>query len=488
MINKKIIKKSFLIFGIITAPTIIIGGYFLLNGSDPYKIFWRAPISCSPQGFVETYKASVNQGAKVLILPGFTHKPGIEEAYSTDINIFKEIGTIFIDDTLSAEKKNQKAIERVSSISYRTDIGSFQTGISAAWLLNQNQDYFGDELTYGAWGAANFSSVMSFLGGFQQGIDWFNSVVLPLLNAQGIIPNNGGIKFIPVKQIKGVVGGDVSGSFAEGDGTKFAKLYLHKGADLLFPVSGPQVWSSQTEILSQKAKCILIGVDSPTENDPRNKNMIGKGRKVGNGKVVQFSSVKKLDLSIFKMLVIINNGNILPTQNELDKMNFPLGFNKVSDYNGFVNSQNIGGFGFHSIGDYENKSVGASGEGLNYYNEVINLIKIDPLKTINFDNKKIMFYIGSEDDKYSYSNLQIDIIDFKKLKDKKTGEYIFNNFNSLSKKGLITKNNQKEKKTFKIIVSTPTSVLIDGSFSQACYIGLYLYFKAMGINIPKLNG
>jgi len=489
MVNKKLIKRFSLIIGVLLIPTFVVGGYFILNGSDPYKNYWRAPIFDSPQGFVETYKASVDSGTEVLILPGFSHKSGIQEAYSSNFNTFKNVGTIFIDDNLKVDLKDQTAIERVSSISYRTDIGSFQTGISAAWLLNQNQDYFGDELTYGAWGGANFSSVISFLGGFQRGINWFNKIAIPILNSSNIKPTSGGGKeFIPVEQIKGVAGGDISGSFAEGVGNEFAKSYLNKNADLLFPVAGSQIWAAQSEILSRKAKCILIGVDSEAEKDPRNKFGIAAGaNKVGNGKIVQFSSVKKLDFTIFKMLVIINNGNILPTQNELDKMEFPPGFNKVSDYNGFVNSQNIGGFGTHSIGDYENGLVGASGDGVTYYNKIIHLVNKNPLETIDFDNPNYMFYVGSEGEKILYSRLQIKFIDYANEKDS-TGSLIFKNFETLKKNGFITKGDQNEKKTLKIIVSTPTSVLIDGSFSQSSYVGIYIYFKAMGIHIPELHG
>lgn len=154
---------------------------------------------------------------------------------------------------------------------------------------------------------------------------------------------------------------DMTGGFSPSDGISLMSQIISQRPDILMPVAGPQVWTANEQIeLLKDSKTILVGVDSPVEDDSRNRNYpftTSDGGRIGNGKRVQFSSLKDLARSSETAMMIVNNGNKVPADADV-----PGGkrFKNFSE-NGLVGEQ--GGFGTLAVGDSENGCVGVSPSG-----------------------------------------------------------------------------------------------------------------------------
>ena len=167
MINKKIFKKVGLIIGMVAIPSVIIGGYFAMSHLNPYNKFYRIPINSSTDGFISAYSSAVSLGAEVIVCAGFTHKSPILEAFTKKNNEFKNTGFLLLDEKMIP---GESGVANTWGVTYRSDLGSFRTGIALGQFLNENQDTFlGDDkqLTFGSFGGQDFSSVTSFMGGLQ---------------------------------------------------------------------------------------------------------------------------------------------------------------------------------------------------------------------------------------------------------------------------------------------------------------------------------
>ena len=461
-LNKKILTLSGIIIGLCAITGIVVGGYFLISKSNKYSSYYSAPTNDSNLGLINGYKNAVYNGAEIVLAPGFTHATPIKVAFEDYPDFFKDIGFLLYDDKLS---ETDAAKYNTWSITFRADLGSIQTGIAMCMFLNEYQDVFlenDNKLKYGMYGGLPFSSVTSFMGGIQKGVQWFNTNVVPKDTS----------KYKEVEITKSNIG-DFAGGFGPSQGSELASNLLANKADVIIPVAGPQVWNVMNIIQERNYKSVILGVDSSMENDYQNKDLkftSSKG-KVGNGKYVQFSSLKDLSLATQKVLKIINNGGKIPSNES------------SSDYDQFVDSKGNGGFGTIAVGNIENGCVKVSDAGSPYYEEALKISgKTIDWKSNDYNDPNNMIYIGSDGMEYNYGI------------ESKGG--IAQNFKSitigeeskiLNKKNFIINGNQKDKDKMRVVLSTSTSVLMDSSFSQSCYEGLYYYYKSMNIDIPPTS-
>lgn len=484
-----LIKKSVLkIISICTAgviiPTAVIGGYFVISEADRYRGLYTNPANDGTSAMVSAYRGAVLQGAEIIMAPGFTHGTPITTAFKEAPDFFKNTGFLFFDDAISGASR---AAANTWNITYRADLGSVQVGIAAAYFLNLYQDTFLEDgnLTYAMWGGLNFSSVTSFMGGFQKGIEWANA---KLAGTNIGTPAKKYVKVIPLSEATGKNYDAFTGGFGPSNGINIMQQIIADKPDILMPVAGPQVWTASSIISSINSKTILVGVDSAVEDDPRNTdiNFTSNGNKIGNGKRVQFSSLKNLARSAETVLKIINNGNKVPEIDPADK-------NRYENFSidGSLNS--VGGYGTIAVGDSINGNVGISKAGETIFEDALTLAQtidptlIDPSTDSIYGNNDTerfanMFYIDDSKNKHFYGPNVPGGLRLKFLDNNSSG------INTLNTKGIIQKGDQKAVDKFKIILSSAGSILMDASFSQSCYVGLYTYLKSEGINIPPAVG
>ena len=545
----------------------VVGGYISNQNSDPYRLYSAVPTGSSNTNLIQTYFASIVNGSKLLMLPGYTHTIPLTQALGVTkesnkpmYNYMNKAGFVLLDDSYGVPIFNDEnqvdnsVIQpvwstQVASMKFRTDLGSFLTGIAVAEFLNEYQYYFapneGDKLTWATYGGATFSSVTGYMGGLQRGIRWFNENIVP-----GNITEDGR----PFKEVEQVFLGDtVNSNFANGfgatDGNQLITNFLQKNVNLLVPVAGTQTQQAVRLINQLKKRTIVLGVDTAAEDDtntnlslstPGYETINGSKEIGGTNKIVQFSSLKKLDVAGSKIMQNIDEGIEEP-----------------------VGDSTIGGFGYQSLGTTNNDCVGVSPAGYPYFIKAIdryqekNNPKIKSIETLNeqeltnaYKNavsviEKTDYFqsLNEPENKvyYAYPNWK----DGEKYDDKKSWSYAdlpnqgsemmplninelpewFKSYYSLSSvdinqwsqeyqtryyslikwfndneqeinirkefnlKGELTKENyEKDKSLIKVVTNSPDTPLLDKSFAQTTYMGLVEYWKKQGINLPIPKG
>ncbi len=500
MVSRKLIKNIIIGATCLVIPSAIVGGYFGMSKANPYYKYYRNPITGDTDGFISAYLSAQYLGAEAIIAPGFTHKSPLIELFKNYPEKVKNLGFLLLDEAITTQVDSDfKPIngsdgkplldygaQNTWSITFRTDLGSIQTGISLCMFLNDYQSVFapsgkdGDKLTFGMYGGLPYDSVTSFMGGMEAGIKWFNdNVAGKTYELKTLKP----VEIVAPNSIN-IAKENFSGGFGPGDGDAIINSYLQlDDIDAFMPVAGPQVWSAQKKIIELNKKTILIGVDSPVENDALNQplNFTNNGQPIGNGKYVQFSSEKNLSIAVEKALKIINNGNKLPNSED------------ANEYKEFIDSNNVGGFGTVAVGNIENKCVGVSEAGYSYFDRAIKLGGSDPSLDTKYNQAENMKYVfpklgitENKDNTYSYQYLRQSFFNVLDSNNYSKDSYIDGKpVEALNLKGFIKKDDQADSNKIKIILSTPTSVLFDGSFSESAYNGLVNYYKNMGINIPR---
>lgn len=479
LINKPFWTKIAIALGSVAVVGAILGGYFIISKLDKYRTYYVVPSNDTSRGFVNSYKNAIYNGAKVLLTPGFSHKEPIIQSFKEYHGFFKDTGFMLFDEVMTASDDGSY---NTWSITFRSDLGSIQTGIAMCMLLNEYQDVFYDDgkLTYGMYGGLPFSSVTSFLGGIQHGVKWFNTNIAN----KTFTVNNKTIEYKEVEIVKSTIG-DFVGGFGPSQGLAVTKHLIAKNIDVLIPVAGPQVWTAMDEIIKLNNKCLLLGVDSAMETDPLNKklNFSSSEGKIGNGKYVQFSSVKDLSKATYKALQIVENGNIIPEipsdiTDPTEKENY---FTKFSETG---KPGEVSGFGTSAVGDIYNGCVGVSDDGKKYLESALSISGLsDPSFDPMYSEVANMIYTGSDGQIYNYGgvgglaqNFTNNFANDYSAKDK-----------ILNLKDFITRGKQSDENKIKVAISSTTSVLLDSSFSQSCYLGLVTYLKSMQINIPFPN-
>lgn len=351
----------------------VVGGYYANSEADPYRIYASSPIGSSNSDMIQNYFAAEVGGSRLLLLPGFSHTSPLTQSLSITSKQNKPIydynnktGFVLLDDQygfpifnnneLSATQAQPIWSTHVAAVQFRTDLGSFITGIAAAEFLNEYQYYFApnpnDKLTWGTYGGGCFSSVTGYMGGLQRGIRYFNDYIAPFAKTSD------GKPFKPVEQVfvSRTLGNNFSNGFGPSQGDTLINFLLQKDVSMLVPVAGAQTQQAVRLINQNKSRTIVLGVDSAGEND-KNSNLplVTPGYEMVNGskaiggtnKVIQFSSVKRLDEASRLITNNIESGITTPNPKE--------------------NGGTIGGFGYLSLGTPANGCVGLSEAGYQYF-------------------------------------------------------------------------------------------------------------------------
>ena len=368
----------------------VVGGYVANKDADPYRVYAATPVGSSNSDMIQVYFASAVNGTRLLLLPGYSHTSPLTQALgiTKDFNepiydYMNKTGFALMDDKYGFpvfdDKTNQLAnvnqpiwSTHVASAQFRTDLGSFVVGIAAAEFLNEYQYYFptskftnseGKEeecLTWATYGGDSFSSVTGYMGGLQRGIAFFNKFIAPYAKTAS------GESYKQVRQVflSTDYAGNFAGNFNASGGTNLIELFLKKKVNLLVPVAGGQTQQAVRMIKQTESRTIVLGVDSAMENDtnanlelykPGYEEVNGSTEIGGNNKIIQFSSVKDLEVASDAIMNNIDNGIVEPIQGK--------------EGNG------MGGLGYHSLGTTENKCTGISQAGYPYFVRAIKIME-----------------------------------------------------------------------------------------------------------------
>ncbi|GAA5414455.1 hypothetical protein [Ureaplasma ceti] len=378
----------------------VVGGYFANVRGNPYRDYASAPAGHSNIDLMQMYFASAVNDTKLMVLPGYLHTKPLTQALAVTAQqnapmhkYLTKSGFILLDDTYGMPIWNKTQLDRntaqplwstqVAAMKFRTDLGSFITGIAAGEFLNEYQYYFAprpqDELTFATYGGGPFSSVTGYMGGLQRGIRYFNEYIVPFAKT---------LSGQPYKKIKELFVGktevaNFSNGFGPTQGDALINYFLSKNVSLLMPVAAGQTQRAVRLIKQNHKRTIVLGVDSANEDDtnsnltlstPGYQAINGTTKIGGTDRIIQFSSMKKLDVATALLAKNIYDGVVAPKLNST-----------------------IGGFGCNSLGTPENDCVGLSVAGYQYFVRAIQLALLahqNNLNTLPADTKLNMSVTG----------------------------------------------------------------------------------------------
>ncbi|ALD65995.1 type 1 periplasmic-binding domain-containing protein [Spiroplasma cantharicola] len=241
-----------------------------------WKISKIEPENSSSKVMKNQYRNARNNGAKIILLPGFHHAmPGEGENYAPQV-MSEKGSTIFLDGESSATNE--------IGFSFRGDISGFYAGMSSIiWGLQQGNKY--KEISLGSFGGiSNPRAVDAFIVGYLAAIEVFNELK-KTDEGKAKLKDFGLNDEAYAKKVKMTQSqfpnspSDASwysNSFQQGDGLVVSSTLMQNGANFIMPVAGPQtidvVGLSKQKDGGDTVK--VIGVDTnQAEAFPQNKNM-----------------------------------------------------------------------------------------------------------------------------------------------------------------------------------------------------------------------
>lgn len=239
------------------------------------------PASSKPSDLRAAYNTAF-QSADIVIGAGNEHQTALEGS-----NYRPPAGKGLIIDGIDVKK------DYVASLLFRINEPSFMAGLAASMYLNKHKDKFAKDghLKAGAYGGQDVAMIPHFIAGFQQGIKYFNEH----------------IKKDSDKEVEWIDLGSrsdyFSGSWAPGGGTAISSKLINKGADVILAAAGPQTLDTLNVIRQRKSDAVLVGVDSPMEDNP-------SYQESGVNKHILFSIIQDAKNSLSAIIdSVINNSN-----------------------------------------------------------------------------------------------------------------------------------------------------------------------------------
>lgn len=323
------------------------------NSGQAYR-----PTSDDTNGFSSIYNTAAKAGYKVLNTPGFMHVNPILSLVDGHFDngrtkfkdpIFNNTGFILIDG-------NIPEVENVASVMFRTDEAAFFAGIATCCYLAQNyQEYAKDgPLAAATYGGINIPTVTIAMGGFQRGIQFWNSIIAPSYGKELSLLNPNTtwedfqVKFIDLGSQESFF----TGSFVAGEALGISQQLLNRGADAIFPVAGPQTIDTITAISNQKSSSIVIGVDTIVESsDIQKKSVYTDTQK--NNDIVKFSATKNMANITEIILNLATQQQNSNTTNEPDELASDLvySFGYLTSANSFNGGVSISKAGWSYVFD-----------------------------------------------------------------------------------------------------------------------------------------
>ncbi len=351
---------------------------------------WKRP-GDDDDSRLTSYKYAVTNGSKLIVATGYNQQDALQKMTSNSKkyeewkDFFQDTGFVFVDGAMANDYgEYQSNPNNIASVSFRADDGSFLAGIAVSVFLNKNKAYFleGDtnnKLSVSSYVGLALDSTLSYMSGFRLGIHYWNTVLQPLIKTIDGKEKTEQIYWVTPSNDNWDINNFVSGSFSatEPKVEQITKSMRENGANVIFPIAGPQTSLTVSQIASNKQnRTIVIGVDTAQENDPSlsKTHLDSEGQQIGNGQVLQFSSVKNITHSTNSILqAVVNN------QNDKDSYGWDATNLKINESNENQGSDTWYGLGWNNVGTLNNGSVGVSDAGLQYV--------IDPFFWLNDESR-----------------------------------------------------------------------------------------------------
>ncbi len=237
--------------------------------------------------FQKSYQYAIDEGAEVLVLPGFHHSA--EGVFSEVAS--KNRGTAFIGIDTWGHGPN------VQNLAYSTEQSAFLAAVYTGIYMNKIKpsEIVGEFLKVSTFEGAVYTAVTAYMDGWLQGIKFFNDM------AKESNKHSNEKKYKLMEQVF-VEGNqpsksDFSQDFNPGSATDLSKRLINNGAQVVMAVAGPQTADFIGAALSTGRNNIYaIGVDTDQSQAYDPTLMIG-------------SALKGIDLSTTLALEDLFNSN-----------------------------------------------------------------------------------------------------------------------------------------------------------------------------------
>jgi len=284
------------------------------------------PVFISPNSqannFLGQYQAMLSAGFRVTTLGGFDHVPAISNALSE--SRFDQYGFILVDEILI---DNQ-----VASAIFQGEQSGFLAGVATGlYLKNHFETYQSNGLKAATYGGRPFNPVVAFMGGYQQGIDYYNQHL-----AQEA-------KFMVELIDLGDFDSFFVGGFESDRAIAITERMLNLDADAIFPIAGVQTREVVRVVNQRNEPAVVIGVDTPMENNSTFQEINNQTKLP----TIPFSAIKDFRTMTTRILDNVYNGRT--------------GINSNPD-NG------VAGLGWINVGNIDNELVSVSQGGIELFN------------------------------------------------------------------------------------------------------------------------
>ena len=225
------------------------------------KYNYEAPTNANYSSLLHAYNLAVARGATIIELNGFLHEQALKE-FSKDN---PQIGIIYLDSTLQVKAPGSNKLKNqgnVASIWFKTQEVGFLAGYASAAWASQHHKKGKNPMISGV-GGQNIPPVVMYLAGFEQGLDYFNSVN----KKTGINKVLLYIRDFLHKKTAKYFGGFQADP--NGQVTNFTKQAINDGVNVIFPCGGPQTFTVIRTLQNQNIspnQIKVIGVDQNLTN------------------------------------------------------------------------------------------------------------------------------------------------------------------------------------------------------------------------------
>ena len=208
------------------------------NGSTASNAVVQPDAQSAVDVKINLYKKTF-EDSQIIVAGGFQHTDALKKIGS---EIPKQRGFIFVDGKVENPS--------IANVVFNIEEAAFLAGYATADYLNKMKSTYGkDGLKAGTFGGRNFPTVTAFMGGFQQGIEYYNT-------------NKAGATKVEFVKLGSKQEDYFSGSFTVGKGKAITQKLLSKGADVILPVAGPQTGDALDAIKEKKSNALVVGVDT----------------------------------------------------------------------------------------------------------------------------------------------------------------------------------------------------------------------------------
>lgn len=211
--------------------------------SETEQLFEFIAVEPTGDSYDQSYNAAIDNGANVIVLPGFTHGDHIKTFIQSNIEKLRanKVIIIGIDFTLK-----DVSYENFYALNFNVSQASWQLGYALSKYLAEEFPNNPESRKLASLGGGSFFGVTDFITGYLKGIDTFNK-------------ENTGSKTTHADPI------DLGAGFKP-DNTQTAAVtnMLNTGAKIVYPVAGPATLTTVDQITKNEAykkDRLVVGVD-----------------------------------------------------------------------------------------------------------------------------------------------------------------------------------------------------------------------------------